>query len=43
MLPLLMRTGGSGEVELMEAGFMSSGWERQDLAQRAANATDGGR
>ena len=32
LLPLLLWTDGSGEVELMEAGFMSSGWVHRDLA-----------
>ena len=31
LLPLLLRTDGSGEVELMEAGFTSSGWAHRDL------------
>ena len=30
LLPILLRTDDSGEVELMEAGFTSSGWARQD-------------
>ena len=32
LLPLLLRTDGSSEVELMEAGFTSSGWSHRDLA-----------
>lgn len=30
LLPLLLWTDDSGEVEKMEAGFMSSGWAPQD-------------
>ena len=32
LLPLLLRTDGSVEVGLMEAGFTSSGWAHRDLA-----------
>ena len=39
LLPLLLQTDGSSEVELMEAGFKSSGWVHRGLAAVGGYAT----
>ena len=39
LLPLLLRTDGSSEVELMEAGFKRTGWVHRDLTTVGGYAT----